>query len=122
VYYAVSGSGCNAGAGQAVVPQAFHASERNDYLSQAWYFGMAAAMIAFNLLLFIALRNVNYLLYVSFVACMALAIAAQNGLTRVPVARCHAVVEHFTLCRLFLLIASLLQFMRYAAAWEVIPS
>lgn len=63
-------------------PQAFHTYERNDYLGQAWYFGMATAMILFNLLLFIALRDVIYLLYVSFVTCMALAIASENGLAK----------------------------------------
>ncbi len=44
-------------------PRAFHQHERNDYLSQAWYFGMATAMILFNLLLFVSLRDVIYLLY-----------------------------------------------------------
>ena len=104
-------------------PQAFHASERNDYLSQAWYFGMAAAMIAFNLLLFIALRNVNYLLYVSFVACMALAIAAQNGLSHEflwPDATLWSNISRFVGYSFSL--ATLLQFMRYMLlTWEVIP-
>lgn len=62
--------------------QAFHAYERNDYIAQAWYFGMATAMILFNLLLFITLRDVIYLLYVNFVTCMILSMAAQNGLTK----------------------------------------
>ncbi|MDD1609852.1 MAG: sensor domain-containing diguanylate cyclase [Methylococcaceae bacterium] len=63
-------------------PQDFHRYERNDYLAQAWYFGMATAMILFNLLLFIALRDVIYLLYISFVSCMTLTIASQNGLSK----------------------------------------
>ncbi len=63
-------------------PRAFHQYERNDYIAQAWYFGMATAMILFNLLLFIALKDVIYLLYVSFVTCMVLSMAAQNGLTK----------------------------------------
>jgi diguanylate cyclase (GGDEF)-like protein len=63
-------------------PQAFHAYERNDYLAQAWYFGMVTAMVLFNLFLFIALRDVIYLLYVTFVTCMAIALAAQNGLLK----------------------------------------
>ncbi|MFI3157534.1 MAG: diguanylate cyclase [Methylococcaceae bacterium] len=62
--------------------QAFHAYERNDYIAQAWYFGMATAMILFNLLLFITLRDAIYLLYVNFVTCMILSMAAQNGLTK----------------------------------------
>jgi len=61
-------------------PQAFHAYERNDYNSQSLYFGMVIAMVLFNLLLFIALRDVIYLLYVSFVIFAALTLAAQNGL------------------------------------------
>jgi signal transduction histidine kinase len=63
-------------------PSAFHAYERADYSAQAWYFGVAAAMILFNLLLFISLRDRAYLLYVAFVSCMALTIAAQNGLAK----------------------------------------
>lgn len=43
-------------------PSAFHAHERNDYLAQAWYFGIASAMILFNLMLFFALRDRIYLL------------------------------------------------------------
>jgi diguanylate cyclase (GGDEF)-like protein len=61
-------------------PQAFHAYERNDYLGQAWYFGMATAMVLFNLLLFLALRDRIYLLYVSFVGCTAFTLAIKNGL------------------------------------------
>ena len=60
-------------------PQAFHAHERNDYVLQAWYFGMAAALILFNFLLFVALRDLAYLLYVGFAISMALAISAANG-------------------------------------------
>lgn len=61
-------------------PQAFHAYERNDYLGQAWYFGMAMAMVLFNLLLFLALRDRIYLLYVSFVGCTVFTLAIKNGL------------------------------------------
>lgn len=63
-------------------PQAFHAHERSDYVVQAWYFGMAAAMILFNLLLFVALRDRVYLYYVSFATCMALTLASQAGLAQ----------------------------------------
>jgi diguanylate cyclase (GGDEF)-like protein len=63
-------------------PLAFHTYERSDYIGQAWYFGMASAMILFNLLLFIALRDVIYLVYVNFVTCMAFSMAAQNGLVK----------------------------------------
>ena len=60
-------------------PQAFHAHERDDYAAQAWYFGMASALILFNILLFVALRDVVYLLYSVFATCTALAISASNG-------------------------------------------
>jgi len=61
-------------------PRAFHAHERNDYNGLSLYFGMVIAMVLFNLLLFFALRDDIYLLYVSFVICAALTIAAQHGL------------------------------------------
>lgn len=63
-------------------PTAFHAYQRQDYFAQAWYFGMASAMLLFNLLLFVTLRDAIYLLYVNAVLFMALAIAANNGLSK----------------------------------------
>lgn len=63
-------------------PAAFHAHERNDYIAQAGYFGMVTAMVLFNLLLFIALRDVLYLFYVSSIICMAFALASNNGLSK----------------------------------------
>jgi signal transduction histidine kinase len=60
-------------------PQAFRTHERSDYSVQAWYFGMATALILFNLLLSVALRDVVYLLYAAFVSGTALTIAASNG-------------------------------------------
>ncbi len=60
--------------------EAFDIYERGDYVSQALYFGMVLAMALFNLLLYFALRDVNYLLYVAFVASIALTMAAFNGL------------------------------------------
>ena len=124
VYYLrIQAAGALLVPGKLWAPQAFHANERNDYLSQAWYFGMAAAMIVFNLLLYIALRNVNYLLYVSFVGCMALAIAAQNGLSHEflwPDATLWSNISRFVGYSLSL--ATLLQFMRHMLlTWEVIP-
>lgn len=58
----------------------FHRHERSDYLHQAGYFGMVTALILFNLLLFAILRDLNYLLYVLFAACVALTIAGNTGL------------------------------------------
>ncbi|TXH86861.1 MAG: GGDEF domain-containing protein [Rhodoferax sp.] len=60
--------------------QAFHAHERNDYLVQAWYFGIASAMVLFNLMLFLALRDRIYLLYVVFVATTVFTLAVKNGI------------------------------------------
>lgn len=60
-------------------PRAFRAHERSDYATQAWYFGMATALILFNLLLAAALRDVVYLLYAAFALGTALTISASNG-------------------------------------------
>lgn len=62
------------------LPQAFHDYERNDYNNQMLYFGMAAGLALFNLLLFLILRDTPYLLYVSFVVCAMLGAAARTGL------------------------------------------
>ncbi|QNM97652.1 hybrid sensor histidine kinase/response regulator [Chitinimonas koreensis] len=61
-------------------PDAFERHVRDDYLGQAWYFGLAAGMILFNLLLFFALRDLNYLFYVGFSLGAALSIASYNGI------------------------------------------
>ncbi|MGY4535234.1 diguanylate cyclase (GGDEF)-like protein [Pseudomonas sp. TE3786] len=61
-------------------PQAFHAHERDDYVGQAWYFGIATAMILFNLMLWVSLRERIYLLYVSFASCTFATLAIKNGL------------------------------------------
>lgn len=63
-------------------PAAFHQHERNDYVAQAWYFGLATAMIVFNLLLFLGLRDVVYLLYVNFAVCVVLSLASLTGLAK----------------------------------------
>ncbi len=60
--------------------EAFHAYERDDYVSKVWYFGIATAMVLFNLMLFVALRDPVYLLYVAFVASTAFTLAIKNGL------------------------------------------
>lgn len=53
-----------------------------DYVAQSWYFGIVTAMLVFNLLLFFALRDVMYLAYVVFSACMALTIGSMNGISK----------------------------------------
>jgi signal transduction histidine kinase len=57
----------------------FHQYKRNDYIRHAWYFGIATAMILFNLLLFVAIKDVIYLLYVVFTTCIAITFAIHNG-------------------------------------------
>ena len=64
------------------LPDRFHVHERNDYLLQTWYFGIATAMIIFNLLLFIMLRDFIYLLYVIYTTLFSLYTLAMNGLGR----------------------------------------
>ena len=44
--------------------EAFHARESSDYTLQALYFGIVLALGIYNLMLYLALREVNYLLYV----------------------------------------------------------
>ncbi len=63
-------------------PEPFHAYERNDYIAQALFFGLAIAMLFYNLLLFIGTRLSVYLWYVLFVACTTLTLADQNGLAK----------------------------------------
>lgn len=60
-------------------PQAFHAHERSDYVFQALYFGSALAIILYNLMLFLALRDTGYLLYVVSATFSALTVAAFVG-------------------------------------------
>ncbi len=61
-------------------PSAFHSYERDDYVGFSIYSGMALAMVIFNALVFLLLREPMYLLYVMFVSCFAITLAAQNGL------------------------------------------
>jgi signal transduction histidine kinase len=63
-------------------PDAFRAHERADYVAQAWYVGMAMAMALFNLLLYFALRDVLYLLYVALISTIAFTILSHNGIVK----------------------------------------
>ena len=60
--------------------EGFQAYEREDYMARAGYVGIAVAMILFNLMLFIALRERIYLLYVTFVLCAVCALTIKNGM------------------------------------------
>jgi signal transduction histidine kinase len=59
--------------------QDFRMHERNEFAIQAAYFGLALALIIYNLALFFALRDIAYLLYSIFASLMALAVSAANG-------------------------------------------
>lgn len=61
-------------------PAAYQEHVRRDYMVQAWYYGIATAMGLFNLLLFIALRERIYLIYVIFAATTMVTFAAFFGL------------------------------------------
>jgi hypothetical protein len=63
-------------------PQAFYEHERNVYMGQALYFGLALGMAVFNLLLFVSLRDRSFVLYVWFVLSLGLAIAENSGLAK----------------------------------------
>ena len=54
--------------------------ERQDYMVQAMYFGVALAMALFNLMLFVALRDRAYALYVCFVVFSVLALGQKTGM------------------------------------------
>ncbi|MFV9657514.1 diguanylate cyclase [Pseudomonas sp. NY15366] len=60
--------------------EGFKAYEREDYMARAGYMGIAVAMILFNLMLFIALRERIYLLYVTFVLCAVSLLTIKNGM------------------------------------------
>lgn len=62
------------------LPAAHQAKERNDYSAQAWYFGVATAMILFNLFLLVALRDPVYFYYVVFVTIGVVSLGAQNNI------------------------------------------
>lgn len=54
--------------------------EINDHVIQAMYFGIAFAMVLFNLFLFFILKDSNYFLYVLVVSSTAFTIASHNGI------------------------------------------
>lgn len=59
---------------------ALRSYEREDDMARAGYMGIAVAMLLFNLMLFIALRDRLYLLYVTFVLITASALTIKNGM------------------------------------------
>ncbi|MEN9867427.1 MAG: hypothetical protein RL748_3017 [Pseudomonadota bacterium] len=61
-------------------PGDFHSHELSDYMLQAGFFGLALALIVFNLLLFLTLRSLSYLWYVCYSLCVTATIASHTGL------------------------------------------
>ncbi|MEI8156610.1 MAG: 7TM diverse intracellular signaling domain-containing protein [Burkholderiales bacterium] len=61
-------------------PAAFYAHESVDDSMQALYVGIVLAMVFYNLALFIALRDANYLLYVICSSAVALGLATFTGM------------------------------------------
>ena len=54
-------------------PEALAANDQLTYTLLAFYFGLVASLLLYNLLLYVALRERDYLIYVAFVASMGLA-------------------------------------------------
>lgn len=61
-------------------PHALWAYDQVAYAALSLYFGLLAGLLLYNLLLFVAIRDAAYLIYVAFVAGMAVAQAALTGL------------------------------------------
>jgi diguanylate cyclase (GGDEF)-like protein len=61
-------------------PLALQNHQHADYALQALYFGIVLAITFYNLMLFVVLRDKNYLLYVIFSSSVALALGTFSGL------------------------------------------
>ena len=61
-------------------PDAFDLENILTYSALALYFGMLLALLLYNLLLYLSLRDRNYLTYVGFVGSLAIALLALSGL------------------------------------------
>ncbi|MDI4633867.1 diguanylate cyclase [Pelomonas sp. V22] len=61
-------------------PEAHANHERAGYVAQGLYFGLVLAITLYNLMLFLALRDWSYLLYVVFATSVAAALAAFTGI------------------------------------------
>lgn len=60
--------------------EAFRNYQATDYALQALYFGVVLAIALYNLVLFAALRDISYLLYVVFATAVCLALATFTGM------------------------------------------
>lgn len=63
-------------------PSAYYKSEQLTYALQAMYVGLAIGMILLNLLIYISIKDLNYLLYVGFSTALVFSITALNGLQK----------------------------------------
>ena len=63
-------------------PNAFYKSERLSYAFQAMYFGLAIGMILLNLLIFVSIKDLSYLLYAGLAISLVFSITALNGLQK----------------------------------------
>lgn len=63
-------------------PAAFAATTQKTYLGLALYYGALLALLTYNLLIFLSLRERVFLLYSLFAAAMGLGILAGNGIAR----------------------------------------
>lgn len=63
-------------------PDAYAAYAQKDWAIQAWYFGIACAMLAFNALLLLALRDRIYLLYTVWIVCITMTIGIGVGVAK----------------------------------------
>jgi PAS domain S-box-containing protein len=61
-------------------PEAFWRHDQASYAALGLYFGLAAGLLLYNLLLFVSVRDPAYLVYVLFVGCLAVALGAIDGL------------------------------------------
>lgn len=60
-------------------PQAPHERDQKSYAILSLYYGLLLGLLAYNLLLWLSTRDVLFLYYVAFVACMAVAQVSLNG-------------------------------------------
>lgn len=60
-------------------PAALWRHDQAEYATISLYFGLLIGLLLYNLLLFFSVRDQAYLIYVAFVACMAVAQAALTG-------------------------------------------
>ena len=61
-------------------PEAFERENQRSYVVLALYFGMLLALMAYNLLLYFSLRERAYLVYVCFVASLAVGLLSLSGM------------------------------------------